>query len=179
MRIATVGDGVALAIFLGIGIVISTLNESLRRGQARDRRTREDAVDSARELTVLRDRLAIDLADMTRLHELSARLLREDEIGAALHHVLDAAVRLLNADNGYIQLLEEDGTVCRVAAHVGFNQDFLDRFEIVPEGSSLGHMALERGERVIVEDVFAHPQFAAIAPRCADHALSPARPRLS
>ena len=35
MAISSVGDGVALAIFAGIGVVISALNESLHRGQAR------------------------------------------------------------------------------------------------------------------------------------------------
>jgi signal transduction histidine kinase/ActR/RegA family two-component response regulator len=169
MAISSVGDGVALAIFAGIGIVISALNDSLLRGRARDRRMREEALSSARELAILKDRLATELADMTRLHELSARLLKEEELGAALHHVLDAAVRLLNADNGHVQLLEEGGKLRRIAAHVGFSQDFLDRFELIPGGFSLSSTAIELGERVIVEDVFAHPQFTSIAPRCATH----------
>jgi signal transduction histidine kinase/CheY-like chemotaxis protein len=169
MAVSSVSDGVALATFAGIGIIVSALNDSLLRGRARDRSMREEALISARELAILKDRLATELADMTRLHELSARLLKEEELGAALHHVLDAAVRLLNADNGHVQLVEEGGKLRRIVAHVGFSQDFLDRFELIPGDFSLSGMAIEQGERVIVEDVFAHPQFTSIAPRCATH----------
>src|SRR5439155_1186177 len=110
---------------------------------------------------------ASELADMTRLHELSARLLREEELAPSLHRVLDASVRVLGADNGHIQLVEEDGKMRRIVAYVGFTQDLPGGLDSSSPGAALGTLTLERGERVIVEDVHAHPQFARIASACA------------
>jgi MASE9 protein len=54
-----------------------------------------------------KDRLAVTLADMTRLHELSTRLLKEHDLVAILQDVLEGSIEFLNADKSIVQLYDE------------------------------------------------------------------------
>jgi PAS domain S-box-containing protein len=124
------------------------------------------------ELAELKDRLAMELVDMRQLHELSTRLLKETEIAPLLHQVLEASIELLGADKGNIQIYDEQEKALKIVTSVGFNQDFLDYFKSVPVGfSATCGAALERRERVIVEDVFADPVFADLRSVFASHGL--------
>lgn len=112
------------------------------------------------ELAAVRENLAQELEDMRRLHELSARLLRGGDLQTVLHQVLEACTQLLGANRGNIQLLDEETNALRIVTHVGFDQEFLDTFQRVPLGRDcVCAKALERGERIVVEDVFADDRF--------------------
>jgi two-component system sensor histidine kinase UhpB len=128
------------------------------------------------ESTELRERLAEELADMKRLHEMSAWILNESGIAPILRRVLEASRDLLRADMGYVQIYDAQENTLKIAASVGLNRDLLDYFGTVPAGFSAAcGPALERRARVIVEDVFADPLFKDLRPVFAAHGISAAQ----
>jgi PAS domain S-box-containing protein len=112
------------------------------------------------QLLALKDELATELTAMTRLHELSTRLLANTELQPLLDEVLDATIALLNADFGNVQLYNPQTQALEIVAQRGFQQEFLDYFNRVHEGTASCGMALLRRERVVVEDVESDPSFA-------------------
>jgi len=112
------------------------------------------------ELTTLKEHLATELADLQRLHELSTRLLAENEPAALLHEVLQAAMELLGAVKGKLQRYDESENVLRIVAQIGFNQAFLDTFRSVPPFFAICGTAMGLHQRVIVEDALSDPRFA-------------------
>jgi PAS domain S-box-containing protein len=115
---------------------------------------------TAVETLALKDELAADLKAMTRLHELSTRLLASTEIQSLLEEVLDATMTLLNADFGDVQLYNPKTHALEIVAHRNFSQEYLDYFNNAHEGTaSCGTAPLARA-RVIVEDVLTDPSFA-------------------
>jgi PAS domain S-box-containing protein len=104
--------------------------------------------------------LASEVDSMKRLHELVNRLLGCNDLQEALHEVLDAAIALLGADMGNIQLFDPQTRELQIVAHRGFREDFLEYFRIV--GADPGVVcgrAAPHGQRTIVEDVRADPGF--------------------
>ena len=112
------------------------------------------------ELTIVKDELAADLKTMSRLHELSTRLLATPEVQSLLEEVLDAAIELLNADFGNVQLCNPESRALEIVAQRGFKRDFLDYFASVTEESAACGRAAQRGDRVIIEDVRTDKAFA-------------------
>jgi PAS domain S-box-containing protein len=112
------------------------------------------------ELLALKDQLAAELAAMTRLHELGTRLLATEELQRLLEEVLDATIALLSADFGNVQLYNRESRALEIVAQRGFEQDFLDYFDRVHDGTASCGEAMQRRERVIVEDVLSDPLFA-------------------
>jgi PAS domain S-box-containing protein len=97
------------------------------------------------------------LEDITRMQHVSTRLLQAGDFSLLLHEILDAAIGITGAQMGNIQLL--DGDLLRMTAQRGFDSPFLDFFGTVHVGLLANGTALERGERVIVEDVVNSPIF--------------------
>lgn len=118
------------------------------------------------ELQSVKDKLAADLDDMTRLHELSMRLLNVEhqDLNALLQQVLEACAALLGTTMGNIQILDERDQTLNIVAHMGFSQEFLEHFKSVPLGYSACGSALKQRERVIVENISNDPRFAEFAP---------------
>jgi PAS domain S-box-containing protein len=104
------------------------------------------------------DRLATDLAALTRMHELSGLTQGSRGFEAMLQEVMDAAVSIMGADKGTLQLMEGDSL--RIVAHHGHSQVFLDFFASAENVASVCGEATRRGERVIVEDVETSVLFA-------------------
>lgn len=113
------------------------------------------------ELTLLKEHLATELADLTRLHELSTGLLVESEPAALLQEVLQAAMELLGATKGKLQRYDESGKLLRIVAQVGFDQAFLDTFGAVPPFFAICGTAMGLHRRIVVEDVMSDPRFLA------------------
>ena len=103
---------------------------------------------------------ADELAAMSRLHELSSRLLSVSDLRSVLYEVLDATIELQGADFGNIQLYDKQTRTLEIVAQRGFQQEFLDYFARVDadEGSACG-LALKQRSRVIIEDVNLIPDF--------------------
>ena len=103
------------------------------------------------------DALRQSLEDVTRMQQLSTRLLQAGDFSLLLHDILDAAIAITGAQMGNIQLLE--GDVLRIAAQRGFDRPFLEFFASVHGEQAACGTALQRGERVIVDDVLNSPIF--------------------
>jgi PAS domain S-box-containing protein len=113
------------------------------------------------DLIALKIALADELAAMTRLHELSARLTATSDLPSLLEEVLDATMKLQGADFGDVQLYNNQTHTLEIVAQRGFDQEFLDYFQSVDaDDSSACGLALKHGTRIIVEDVNADPSFA-------------------
>ena len=74
---------------------------------------------------------AVELAAMTRLHELSTPLTAMSDLTATLNEALDATMELQGADFGDIRLYDEATRTLKIVAHRGLGQEFLNRFETV------------------------------------------------
>jgi len=106
-------------------------------------------------------KLAADLAALTRMHALSERLLGAGELQPLLQEIMNAAVAIVGAERGTLQLLEGDSL--RIAAHRGHQQLFLEFFASAESRASVCGEATRRGERVVVPDVETSPLFAGTA----------------
>ena len=129
----------------------------MRREAAAALREREEHINR------LNAQLRADLASMTRLQRVSTRLVQTRDFAILLDEILDAAIAITGADMGNIQLL--DGATLKIVAQRGFEAPFLAFFNTVHEGLAACGTAMQRGERVIVEDVAASPLFAG-SPAC-------------
>jgi len=123
---------------------------------ARDITSQKRAEEAIRTLNA---RLTEDLAAMTRMQQLSTRLIQVGGFSELLAAILDAGIEITGADMGNIQLLDDSGKL-RIVAHRGFEAPFLQFFEEVHDGLAACGSALQKGERVIVEDVVDSPVFA-------------------
>ena len=104
-------------------------------------------------------RLAADLEAMTRLQKLGTLFLHEGNLESVLTEIVDGAIAIAGADFGNIQLLDPESSRLRIAAHRGFPTWWIDFWKDVPERQGVCGTAIERGERVIVEDVLQSPIF--------------------
>ncbi|RCJ39555.1 hypothetical protein A6770_38890 [Nostoc minutum NIES-26] len=111
------------------------------------------------ELAALREQLAHDLADMKRLHEVSTQLLAERELEPLLQEILEAAIALLHADMGNLQIYDPQNQTLKIVAQSGFNPEFLDFFRTVTAGQATCGTSIQERQRVIVEDVETDPRF--------------------
>jgi PAS domain S-box-containing protein len=145
---------------LDISLTISPVKDSAGRiiGASKiarditDRKRIESAVQS------LNAQLTADLSAVTRMQQLSTRLVQADDFPQLLGEIMDAGIEITNADMGNIQLLE--GGVLKIVSQRGFKEPFLDFFNQVHDGQAACGSALQNRERVIVQDVSQSPVFA-------------------
>src|SRR5258708_35876821 len=102
--------------------------------------------------------LAAELAAMSRLHELSTRLVPAGDSSSLLQEIADVAIAITTADMGKIQLIEPKSGTLRIVASRGFDQAFLRSYELDgPQPASLP--AMMAGVRVEADDVAHSPPF--------------------
>jgi PAS domain S-box-containing protein len=111
------------------------------------------------ESSVLKNELAAELEAVTRLHELSTRLLTRSELQPLLEELLNATIALQKADFGSVQLYDPQTQALEIIAQRGFQQDFLDYFRSVREDGAAYGRSTQRRERIIIEDVQTDPAF--------------------
>jgi PAS domain S-box-containing protein len=101
-------------------------------------------------------------ADLTlRLQQISTVLIREGSNGALYEHVLDAAIDLMSADMGSMQVFHPERGELRLLAERGFEPESAAHWKWVrPDSASPCGMALSAGCRVIVPDIETHEAFA-------------------
>lgn len=149
-------DGALLNISLTISPVRDKDGKVIGASKiARDITDRKLAEAAIQELNA---QLTLELAAMTRMQQLSTRLVQAEEFPVLLGEIIDAGIEITRADMGNIQLFE-DGAL-KIVVHRGFDAAFLDFFETVFEGSGACGTALRSGERIIIEDVTQSPIFA-------------------
>ena len=118
------------------------------------------SVSVVRDITDLKrveNRLAADVTVLTRLHALSVKILETSELEPLLQEIMEAAVIIVGAQKGTLQLVEGDSLA--IVAHHGHDRPFLDFFAKAENVASVCGEATKRGERVVVEDVEASPLF--------------------
>jgi len=102
--------------------------------------------------------LADELRNMSRLHEMSCRIVKAMDLNTMLYEILDATIEMHGASAGSVQLYDEEGLCLRTAAQRGFDPDFMYRFKSVRSGDGTAcGLALASGQRVIVEDIEKEP----------------------
>lgn len=87
-------------------------------------------------------------------------LLAASDLPRILETAIDAALLLVGADMGNIQLINPANDALQIEAQRGFERPFLDFFASVHQGQAACGLALARAERVVVEDVTKSPVFA-------------------
>jgi two-component system, chemotaxis family, CheB/CheR fusion protein len=109
------------------------------------------------------DALSEELRAMARLQQLSTRIVEASQLEAPLSDILDAAIELLRADFGHIQLYDPDRRVLRTAVQRGFDEEVLRRIAEVGAGNtSASGIALSRDQQVIIEDVATGPAYTGV-----------------
>src|SRR5262249_1650892 len=112
------------------------------------------------ELARLKDALAIQLADITRLHQLSMRLSNTLELQPLLEEVLAAVMGLLDAPLGELMLSDPERNDLYTAASMGFADDYLQKVGRIPWGQGAPGAAIARRLPVLIDDVVLDPLFA-------------------
>jgi PAS domain S-box-containing protein len=110
-------------------------------------------------LLTLKNNLDAELSLMIRLHELSLRLTSTTELQPMLEEILEAAVELQNADFGSIQLFNHDTDLLEIYAQKEFGQEFEELYSNVIGMQTSCDMALNEGQRIIIENVKTDPRY--------------------
>ena len=149
--------------------------EQLRAGAARDKRVAEELamhavaltrsieerLSAEAELAAVRDELAVQLADMTRLHALSERLSNSLELPSVLTEVLAAVTGLQGSDAGVLMLYDNDCGGLSTSACVSLTPEQLEvGSRAAPDAVAVGALSAIISSGVIVEDMRADPIFA-------------------
>lgn len=149
-------DGVLLDISLTISPVKDAGGRIIGASKiARDISGRKRA---ERAIQALNAQLAADLAAMTRIQQVSTRMMHVGDFPQLLDEILNVASEITQADMGSIQLAENG--VLKIAAQRGFGLSFLEFFRSVASEQGACGLAMKLGERIIVEDVASSPVFA-------------------
>lgn len=86
--------------------------------------------------TVIQDRLAGMVSDLTTLHELTERLARTGDLDASLHELLRAGAALVGARRGLIVLEPSDGLGPTATIGLGLGHADLGHIETVPRSAT-------------------------------------------
>lgn len=96
--------------------------------------------------------LAADLQDTKLLHDLSARLVTEDDIQALYQEIMAAAIALTRADAGTVQILDQATQELVLLATQGFERDLTEHFHRVNASSNTScGKALFTGDRAFID----------------------------
>ncbi len=99
-------------------------------------------------------RMAADLEAMTILREMGSLYVRKGlEPDECRQRTIDAAITIVGADKGNIQLFEAGSNSLVIAAHSGFAEPFLTFFKQVRDDVTACGAAMRTRNQVIVEDV--------------------------
>lgn len=113
------------------------------------------------ELSKIKDELAVQLADMTRLHALSVRLSNSLELQTVMEQVLEAVTSLQGTERGVLMLYDRDRDVMSTAASVGFGGEPLELDErMAPGYKEGGTVSAIISGGIIVQDLGSDPIFA-------------------
>src|SRR5215471_11984323 len=150
---------------LDIALTISPVKDSSGRivGASKIARDVSDQKRAERAIQSLNEQLSLDLTAMTRMQQLSTRLLQGDTLPQLLAEIVSAGVEIAGAAKGTIHLLE-DG-VLTIAAQQGFRKSFVLSLDANRDNESPYSMALHSSRRVIVEDIRTSPFYSEAAGR--------------
>jgi two-component system CheB/CheR fusion protein len=140
----------------GVTVAVATTERDIterKRAEAERKRLVAD-------LTETQNQLRIDLDATNRLVKASTTFFERGNLQSVLVEIVDAAIAVTGADFGNIQLLERESGDLKIAAQSGFQNWWLEFWDRVQKGYGVCGTALERRQRVIVENVETDPIFA-------------------
>ena len=118
---------------------------------------------AARDVTEIEkayNNLEMEVEDINAIHNLNTKFIEGNDLDSILQEVLNAAIIILYADKGNIQLLDPSTENLKIVVHDNYKSRFLNFFESVsPEEPSTCGTAMELFERAIVEDINKSPIF--------------------
>ncbi len=167
------GDGSSLPVYCSINsilvegitrlsVVITDLSEIKERAnelKLANSQLRQEITERKRMEEELREKelyLSLNLAGMTKLQELSTRLVHADDFNALLKEILAVSAELTSTDRGNIQFFEPGTESLIIAVHQGHSPAFLNYF-VQDACVGICSAAYYQKKRVIVEDVIQHP----------------------
>jgi PAS domain S-box-containing protein len=112
------------------------------------------------ELRAAHDELRADLAATAGLLRIGSLFLQDGNVAAVLGQVVEAAEAVVGADFGNVQVLDPESGDLRIAAQRGFPRWWVEFWDEAGKGRGACGTALERRERVLVEDVERSPVFS-------------------
>lgn len=98
-------------------------------------------------------RMAEENEAMGRLKKIGDLFIHDGDIEQILGEIVEAAIAVSAADFGSLQLLDARSGALRLLAQRGFPEAWVAFWHNVPEGQGACGAALQRGERVVVEDI--------------------------
>jgi two-component system CheB/CheR fusion protein len=114
------------------------------------------------------ENLAEELTVMSKLHDITNRLILVPSMTRAMDEILAAAIDISGAAMGNLQLLDEETNTLSIAVHRGFKNEFLQQFKAMNKDASTAcAVAFREGRRVVVEDVAQDPLYASLRPAAA------------
>lgn len=127
-------------------------------GMGRLVEARAQVFSGIQEATVMKEKAAQErlVRGINSLGQLGSSVSRKK----ALKRALDAAISVMSADFGNIQLLDRNRNGLFIEAHRGFKKTFLDFFRFVDDRNTSCGVALSERRSVVVEDVISSPIFA-------------------
>jgi PAS domain S-box-containing protein len=107
-----------------------------------------------------RDRLANDLAIMQMLHEISTRFIQEDDPKALFEQIVNAALDIVGAEMGNIQVLDESSGRLKIAACCSRGMSLPACCCQADKSLAACGIAMQRADRLVVGDVATSPALA-------------------
>jgi len=138
-----------------VSLTVSPIYDESGRiiGASKILRDISDRKQTERELERLRTRAEADFRGMKHLHRISNRLVNKENMTSLFEEIIRAAVAVVEADKGAVQILNSEAGSLAVAAQVGFDSSFIQRIGTVSGGRLASGAALQTRERIIVEDI--------------------------
>jgi len=145
-------------------------------GQTITARTGDEIEDLARQFnlmsaqlqesyTHLEQRVADRTKELATLNAIAAVVSRSLDLEEILNDALDKTLEVMEIEAGGIYLLQEDAEVLTIAAHKGFNAQFVARIDRLRVGEGFsGHVA-QSGQPLVVRDVSADPRLTRMVAR--------------
>jgi PAS domain S-box-containing protein len=125
---------------------------TLLRGEAPPQADSARPADAA--LHDLQSRLARDLDDALLLQQASTRLIEADDVDRVHEQLLDAAVSIMHADFGTVQVLDAALGVLRLLTSKGFEPGAVAAWaQVGTDSANACAAALRQGTRIVVRDV--------------------------
>src|SRR5262249_10295642 len=110
-------------------------------------------------LAALTNELVADSIGSRRSRAVTACFAKQDGLLALLGEVLNAAIEIMHADFGNIQLIDPRALDLKIVVQHGFGPEFLKFFDRVHDGRAACGTALKARRRALVEDVTSDPIF--------------------
>jgi PAS domain S-box-containing protein len=129
-----------LAATVALAVFTSVTAASLRRSELKRREVEQS--------------LAVDVASITSLNKVATQFFPETApLANLLSEIVDAAITISGASYGALQILDPTSGDLQIVAQRGFPDWWLAFWNSVSRGQGASGTALERGERVVVEDI--------------------------